>query len=237
MEEEPPGHQEDVDEQEFLRFLGNRIPSALLAKQQFVVPELQKLVMLLSQRPGYVVEEICHGGHDIFLSRNRSKGAGGALRPRSEERESCRLFFHRMWPREKGWDLPDSMAYFISQTSTMASRSEAPQFWIVLVPGKVTVRARNDGFSARAKHRILPLSQEDVAAVDDTPEGRRRAPKVAAAAVVAEALSCRRSELLDLPLLRVSDPAVLWDLDILIGSYVHCPPSLTSFRLVASADD
>ena len=228
----------DIDEQEFLRFLDNRIPSVPFAKQPFIVPELQKLVVLLGERPGYVVKEVCHGGHDVLLSRDRSHDAKGVKRLRLEKRETCRVFFHRQWPREKTWDLPHSLAYFVSQTSSLASLHEAAQFWIVVVPGKVMARARNEGFSAQAKHRILPFSLEDLDAVDMSPDGRRHAPKLADAAFVAASLNCRRTEeLLDLPLLRVSDPAVLWDLDILIGSYVHCPPSHTSFRLVASAED
>ena len=228
---------EDIDELEFLRFLDNRIPSVPFSKQQFIVPELQKLVVLLGERPGYVVKEVCHGGHDVLLSRDRSFDAKGLKRPRLEKRETCRVFFHRQWPPEKTWDLADSVAHFVSQTSSLASLDKAAQFWIVVVPSKVAVRARNEGFSAHAKHRVLPLSQADLDLVDMTPKGRRHAPKLADAAVVAEALNCQISELLDLPLLRVSDPAVLWDLDMLIGSYVHCPPSQTSFRLVASAED
>jgi hypothetical protein len=228
---------EDVDELEFLRFLDNRIPSVPFAKQPFIVPELQKLVVLLGQRPGYVVKEVFHGGHDVLLSRDRSHDAKGVKRQRLEKRETCRVFFHRRWPQKWTWDLPDSKAYFTDQTSSLASLDDAAQFWIVVVPSEVSARARNEGFSAQAKRRILPLSQADLDAVDMTPEGRRHAPKLADAAVAASALNCGVEELLDLPLLRVSDAAVLWDLDMLIGSYVHCPPSHTSFRLVASVDD
>jgi len=228
---------EDIDELEFLRFLDNRIPSAPFAKQHFIVPELQKLVVLLGERPGYVVKEVCHGGHEVLLSRDRGHDAKGVKRPRLEKRETCRVFFHRQWPPEKTWDLPDSVAFFVNQTSSLASLDEAAPFWIVLVPSKVQTRARNEGFSAQAKHRVLPLSTEDLEVVDTTPEGRRHAPKLADAAKVASTLGCGMDDLLDLPLLRVSDSAVLWDLDILIGSFVHCPPSQTSFRIVAPAED
>jgi hypothetical protein len=157
-------------------------------------------------------------------------------RPRLEKRETCRVFFHRRWPAEKTWDLPDSVAFFVSQTNALASLDEAAHFWIVLVPSKVEPRARNAGFSAQAKHRVLPLSIADLDAVDTTPEGRKHAPKLADAAMVSSSLGCGMGDLLDLPLLRVSDSAVLWDLDILIGSFVNCPPSHTSFRIVASAE-
>lgn len=227
---------DDIDELEFLRFLDNQIPSAPFAKQQFIVPELQKLVVLLGERPGYVVKEVCHGGHEVLLSRDRSHNAKGVKRLRLERRDSCRVFFHRQWPPEKTWDLPDSVAFFVNQTSSLASLDKAAHFWIVLVPSKVEPRARNEGFSAQAKHRVLPLSTEDLDFVDTTPEGRRHAPKLADAAMVSSSLGCRTDEILDLPLLRVSDSAVLWDLDILIGSYVHCPPSHTSFRIVASIE-
>ena len=173
----------------------------------------------------------------MLLSRDRGHDAKGLKRPRLEKRETCRVFFHRQWPPEKTWDLPDSVAFFVNQTSSLASLDEAAHFWIVVVPSKVEPRAMNEGFSAQAKHRVLPLSTAVLDSVDMTPEGRRHAPKLADAAFVAASLNCRRlEELLDLPLLRVSDPAVLWDLDILLGSYVHCPPSHTSFRIVASAE-
>jgi hypothetical protein len=128
------------------------------------------------------------------------------------------------------------VAFFVNQTSSLASLDEAAHFWIVLVPSKVEPRARNEGFSAQAKHRVLPLSCAELDAVDMSPDGRRHAPKLADAAVVSSSLGCGMGDLLDLPLLRVSDSAVLWDLDILIGSFVNCPPSHTSFRIVASAE-
>jgi hypothetical protein len=227
----------DVDEKEFLRFLDNRIPSAPIPKkQQFVVPELQSLVVLLTSRPGWVLEEISLGGHDVLLSRDRSREDEREKRRRTERRrETCRLFFHRTWSQKKEWDVQDSMAFFVSMTSSLASLEAAPELLIVVLPGKVTARARNDGFSARAKHRVLPLALVEVEALDMSVEGQRHAPKVADADVVMQVLGCEPAELLDLPLLSVEDPAVLFDLDALIGSYVHCPPSHTSYRLVASA--
>ena len=226
---------QDDDEKELLRFLGNRIPSNPLTKQQTIVPELQKLVGLLGERPGYVVKEICLGGHDILLGRERSEDSTGVKRRRVELRETCRVFFHRSWPEDKVWDLQDSMALFVSLTSTLSSRGEAPQFLIIVLPGKVATRATNAGFSPRETRRILPLAIEEIKALDMSIEGRRRAPKAVDAEVVADALNCKLADLVDLPLLSVEDPAILWDLDMLIGSYVHCPPSHLSYRVVASA--
>ena len=230
----------DEDDQEFLKFLGNRVPANPLVKRQ-VVPELQKLVMLLTQRPGYAVKDVFCGGHKLTLCRKR--GAEDGHKRKLERRETCRVLFHRFWSKaekDKQWGLQDSMALFISETSTLPSLREAPDFLIVVVPGKidkVAVGARNAGFSAQAKHRILPLSVADLEAVDTTFEGRRRAPKLADAQTVADALHCELTDMVDLPLLSVADSSVLWDLDVLVGSYVHCPPSHLSFRVVAAAPE
>lgn len=225
----------DDDDREFLKFMDNQVPANPLAKRQ-VVPELQKLVMLLTQRPGYIVKDVFRGGHELTLCRKR--GSDDGRKRKMERRETCRVLFHRFWSKaekDKQWDLQDSMALFVSLTSALPSLREAPDFLIVVVPGKVAVRARNAGFSAQAKHRILPLSVADVEAVDTSLEGRRRAPKLADAQTVADALHCDLTDMVDLPLLSVADSAVLWDLDMLIGSYVHCPPLHLSFRVVAAA--
>jgi len=225
----------DVDDQELLRFLGNLIPSSPIATTRFVVPELQKLVALLIERPGYTVEDISHGGHEVMLRRERHRSTQEAKRMKPmERRETCKVFFHRFWPREKAWTIEDSQAFFVSITSAVTELEQTPHFTIVVVPSKVTPRARNDGFSAHARRRVLPLSTSEIDAFDMSIQSRRHAPKCADVEVVADALNCQVAELADLPLLSIDDPAVLWDLDVCVGSYVHCPPSQTGFRIVAS---
>lgn len=133
------------------------------------------------------------------------------------------------------WNLKDSDEYRESVVIPDAV-VESLHLMIVVVPGKVLATARNEGFSATTKCRVLPLSISDIDAVDMSPNGRRRAPKLVDAAVVMKAMGYRsRDELAELLPLSVADPAVLWDLDVFIGSTVHMPLSRTSFRIVSSS--
>lgn len=133
------------------------------------------------------------------------------------------------------WTVEDSEAYM----DYLAFRGDLPEslhLIIVVVHGTVSTCARNAGFNPQSKNRVLPLSVSDVDAVNMSPEARRRAPKVVDAATVKKDLGYDNiDDLAELMPLSVADPAVLWDLDILIGSYVHMPLSRSSYRIIASA--
>lgn len=133
------------------------------------------------------------------------------------------------------WTVEDSEAYM----DYLAFRSDLPEslhLIIVVIHGTVSVCARNAGFNPRSKTRVLPLSIDDIGALDMSPDARERAPKVVDAATVQKDLGYAKiDDLAELMPLSVGDPAVLWDLDILIGSYVHMPLSRSSYRIVASA--
>jgi hypothetical protein len=109
---------------------------------------------------------------------------------------------------------------------------------IVVIHNKVMTVARNAGFSATSTIRVLPLSISDIEAVDMSPEARKRAPKIVDADVVMKAMGYKTiDDLEELLPLSIADPAVLWDLDILIGSLVHMPASHSSFRIVSSSKE
>jgi len=133
------------------------------------------------------------------------------------------------------WNLKDSDEYRES-FPIPDDVADSLHLLIVVVPGKVMATARNEGFSSTTKCRVLPLSISDIDAVDMSPDGRKRAPKLVDADVVMKAMGYRtRNELAELLPLSIADPAVLWDLDILIGSIVHMPLSHSSFRIISSS--
>ena len=135
------------------------------------------------------------------------------------------------------WSLIDSEAYL----DCFRLREDVPEglhLLIVVIHNKVMTVARNAGFSATSKIRVLPLSISDIETVDISPEARKRAPKIVDADVVMRTMGYKTiADLEELLPLSIADPAVLWDLDILIGSLVHMPESHSSFRIISSSKE
>jgi hypothetical protein len=206
-------------------FLRNEVVGVppTLPTEGYIVPELQKIQLFLTQRPGYEVQTIEDLGHTVILRRELVGGW----------RNLCMLTYQPT-VREP-WNVVDSEA-FLDSLSYQKELPKGLHLVVVVLQGKVSMQARNAGFDAEAKCRVLPLSIADIDAVNTTPEARRRAPKVVDAAVVMKDLGYDKvDDLVELMPLSVADPAILWDLDLLIGSYVHMPLSHSSYRIVSSA--
>ena len=197
--------------------------SPVLPHEGFIVPQLQKIQLLLTQRPGYEVQEIQDKGHTVVMRRDLVGGW----------RNLCMLMYQPSF--KDHWDVVDSEA-FLDSLSYEKTLPEALHLVIVVLPGKVSLAARNAGFDPESRCRVLPLSIADIDAVNMSPVARRRAPKVVDAAVVMKDLRYEKiDDLVELMPLSVADPSILWDLDVMIGSYVHMPLSHSSYRILSSA--
>jgi hypothetical protein len=185
-----------------------------------VAAELMPLVRLLQRRPGYRLAEVGLGGCEATLKRG--------------EHDVCKAVFLKTFPQDRTWHLEDSLAFFVESTSLATSLRATPALSVAVVPGKVSKSARNEGFEPRAQ-RVLPLSLEEVLSLDLSESMLRRSPYRVAKETVRAALRISEDALLDLPLLSVSDPAVLYDLDLVVGAFAHLPPE--GFRIIVPARD
>jgi len=69
----------------------------------------------------------------------------------------------------------------------------------------------------------------------DMSEGAQRNAPFIVDAAVASAPSDSPDALAELPLMLTTDPAILWDIDAVLGSYICCPGQPPTYRLVAPA--
>jgi hypothetical protein len=189
-----------------------------------VASDLQKLLFLMETTMGVRPVSSMLDGHCIELRRPL-----GSDDPTLTE--TCLIQLHSTWPLNKTWAVDDSAA--LASYVTECFQKDI-RLVVVVIPGKVSVKARNAGFDARQPMRVVPLTTQELRSFDASPAARRLAPALVDETRIMETLLLKkRDSLLDLPLFLVTDPAILWDLDLVIGSFVHCPPEFHSFRVVA----
>lgn len=204
----------------FLNLLrGTRTPSAAEA---YVVAQLKPFLMLLHQ-PGWSLRQATRGGRHLEFCR----GLGLS-------QEKCIVVYLEMLDSDR-WTPEDSEAFFVKVTSDCDSASSWPTLCIAVIPGQVTVRARNEGFQLR-RRRVLPVPLAVLTSIDVSNlliPTFNRVPKIVTRSTAMTAAGLSEKGLEALPIMRATDSALLWDVDAVIGSIVHCPPGFTDFRRVA----
>ena len=201
---------------------------------------LRPLVQQMQRVSAFEIRDVLVGGHEVLLAR-RQDG----------RYETCRMVLLKTFPEDKVWTLQDSLAFLVVSMRHEALE-EVPRLNIVVVPGKISTKARNDAFEPR-QQRVVPLSAEEVqlfaagaeallaAEANPLPGARSDAagafgaptfePRRASKGVVMAELACTEDDLLTLPLLALDDVAILYDLhDLVIGSFVQLGPK--HFRIV-----
>jgi hypothetical protein len=212
--------EEDTILDEMSLYLQGKRPGSAEKPQQTECAELANLVWILKkQTMKYNIREVLHQGRYVILQRDRGLGV-----------EHCVVMFQKDFPPDIVWGIEDSESFFAAVMQERAHHHEEPPiFCIAVVPGCVSIEARNRGFYPKCP-RILPLSLSEIQAIDTSCKFSATAPRVVDAGYVSGRIDRK-------PLIRVSDPLIIMDLDAMIGGVVWCPnpPTLGTFRLVAPA--
>ena len=110
---------------------------------------LRPLVQQMQRVSAFEIRDVLVGGHEVLLAR-RQDG----------RYETCRMVLLKTFPEDKVWTLQDSLAFLVVSMRHEALE-EVPRLNIVVVPGKISTKARNDAFEPR-QQRVVPLSAEEV---------------------------------------------------------------------------